>query len=329
MGNKDWKSLLLKSGLPFEYEVKECFVEQKCIVWDEYSYLRQDENQQEKEFSYDIDANYWQGGNSFNFMIECKYKTELTNWFFLPNPYGFQKDVTPNSFLHPVDFFTENKFHFTHTPYETIQKPLGPSCLKGVEIFQNQYLELNIFKAINQLSYAFVEQLIQAMSSQLENKMFFDTVFFNVPVIITNADLYLINQKLTTANVEKATAIEEVSEKHDFLLFHNKIGESLRLHNLSALAQFFGSLENNLFETRNKSFSKTLDHFIDVLSKNYCPEVILIMHHDQAHKNYERLFDYINFMVKPSEQLSAAVKKVTEDFKSKMERMDELIKKKT
>jgi len=325
MSEKNWKHHLLKSGLPFEYEIKECFVKNNCTVWDEYSYLKEDENKVEKEFSYDLDVNYWTGNYSMTFMVECKYKTEPTKWFFLPDPYSYQDDITQNSFLHPIDYFTENKFLFKLHPFCNVQSPLGPFCLKGVEIYQNQFLETNIFKAINQLSFAFIEQLIISIESQLE--VFPETVFFNIPIIVTNAELYLINEKLTTADIENSENIEEVSERHDFLFFHNKIGESLKKYNSETLTQFFKFKGEETFNTKNKSFTKDLSHFIDVLSENYCPEIILIMHHDNQHDNFKKLFDYINFIMKPSDELEKKKIQVKENFENEMEKIKNSITK--
>lgn len=308
MSDSNWKKYLLKSGLPFEYEVKECFAKQGCTVWDEYSYLRHDENSQEKEFSYDIDANCWIEGNSIDFMIECKYKTEPTTWVFTPDPYGYQNEINQNSFFHAVDYFSKVKFLFQSYPYHSIRDSLGGICLKGVEVYQNQFLETNIFKAINQLSYAFADKLINSMDSQINTERFSKSIFFNIPIIITNAELRLINKNSTTKIIEDATEIEEVTTKHDFLFFHNKIGDSLRKYNLLKLSIFFNELGEGKFKERNESFAKDVNHFIDVLASNYCPQMIVIMHHDEYHNNYQKLFEYMNFFLKNSNEMKEKLK---------------------
>lgn len=324
----NWKKHLLKSGLPFEYEVKECFAKHGCTVWDEYSYIKEDENSIEKEFSYDLDANYWPGGHSVDFMIECKYKTEPTKWFFTPDPYAYQNDLTKNSFFHAVDYFSGNHFPFNHHPYDNvIEKPLGPFCLKGVEIYKNTSIETNITKAIHQLSYAFIEKLIGSMDSQLDTdmKLFHKANFIHIPVIITNADLHLINENLTTRDIQQADSIEQISTKHDFLLFHNKIGEHLKNYNYSKLASYF-AMKSKLFEQRNTSFSKDLNHFMEVVASNYSPQVILIMNSDEQHKNYDKLFDYVNFIMKSSEERQQRIDFVQKEMKEKHELMDKKIK---
>lgn len=324
----NWKEYLLKSGLPFEYEVKECFAKNRCTVWDEYTYLKEDENRIEKEFSYDLDANLWNGGYSIDFLIECKYKTKPTKWFFTPNPYAYQNDLSKNSFFHPIDYFTNNKFIFAGQPFDNvIKKALGPFCLKGIEVYNGQSQEINISKAINQLAYAFVDKLISAMDSQLNVKMFYDSIFLHIPIIITNADLFLFNQDLTTNDIQKADSIEEISTQHNFLIFQNKIGENLRGYNYKKLAYYFTEIGKENFNNRNKSFSNDLEHFISVISQNYCPQVILIMHHDTKHDNFNKLFDYINFITIKSDEREKRIVEVQDEMKKEFENIDNMIKK--
>lgn len=314
----NWKNHLLKSGLPFEYEVKECFVKKGCTVWDEFSYLKKDENLIEKEFSYDLDANTWEGEYSVDFMIECKYKTEPTKWFFTPDPYSYQNELTKNSFFHPLDHFSKHTFLFDKVPYDdVIKEPLGPYCLKGVEIYKNQHAEINISKAINQLSYAFIDKIIISLDSQLNTEIFNNSTFLHIPIIITNADLYLINKDLTTKDIESADSIEEISTKHDFLLFHNKIGKQLRDYNLNKLVSFFANQEQNMVLKRFNSFTKDLNHFVDIIASNYSPQTILIMNHDINHNNYQKLFDYVNFLITNTPERNERIDKVQKEMEQR------------
>ncbi len=275
MLDKNWKKFLLKSGLPFEYEVKECFAKFGCTVWDEYTYFKNDENEIRKEFSYDIDANYWPIENpsySFNFMIECKYKTEPTQWFFLPDPYSYQDEINQNSFFHTFDHFLEDKFIYKQYPYYNVQEAIGPFCLKGTEIFSNNFVEINILKAINQLTYAFVNQVIASIESQLNDPFFEECTFFNIPIIITNAELNILNEKITTKDIQQAENINEISKKCNFLLYHNKTSESLRLYNIKLLTSYFKTIDKRLFKCKNKSFGEDVESFIDLMSSIYCPQ---------------------------------------------------------
>lgn len=315
--NKNWKDLLLKSGLPFEYEVKTRFAKMGCLVYDDYSFIKSDENGIEKEFSFDIDACYWRGNKCVEFLVECKYKTEPTSWFFLPDDFSNEWEAKSTSYLHTIDHFSNEKFLYSSSPFDKVVEPIGPFCTKGTEIFKSDFIEKNIRSAINQVSYAFVEKLIGALDSQLTNEIFKNTIFFNVPIIVSNAELRLINSDLTTKDIQNAKSIEDVSTKHDFLLFHNKIGQDLKKHNYDRLSSFI--FPNHVSKFSNASGGLLSDplHFVNTVSDKYCPEVIIIMHHSEVVDNYEKLFKQIDFITQPSEKLELKTKEVNEEYQNK------------
>jgi hypothetical protein len=323
-----WKEHLLKSGLPFEHEVKECFVKHGCTVWDEFTYLKDDENKIEKEFSYDLDANTWKDGCSVDFMIECKYKTEPTKWIFSPDPYSYQNDTSINAFLHPIDHFTKHDFLFKHSPFDQVLPPLGPFCLKGVEILKDKPLEVNITRAITQLSYAFADRAISSFNEQLNNEMFANSIFLQIPIIITNADLYVMRNDITTKDISKAKAIEEVASSHQFLFFHNKIGEHLRDHNFSKVQSYFASQQTDKLNERLSTFTKDFDHFTNVICSNYMPEVIVIMRHDPDNHNYKVLFDYLNFLLTNTEERKRKIVEVSDEAEMRHKEFKENVAKK-
>lgn len=83
-------------------------------------------------------------------------------------------------------------------------------------------IEVTIERAISQLSYAFIEKLIASFEEQTSNDMFKNTIFLNIPIVITNADLFILNPSVTTKDIKNSSSINEVATKHDFLFFHNK-----------------------------------------------------------------------------------------------------------
>lgn len=299
---KDWKQLLLKSGLPFEYEVAEHFVKSGCLIWGEYQYSRLDETGKEKDFSYDIDAVYW-NGCSVNLMVECKYKAQPTKWFFLPDSYGYQNDANPDGFFHIGDQFVHKKSQFIKGQLPD-KKHLAPLCLKGVEIFENTYLETNIFKAINQLSYAFVDKLINAFNEQLHTEMFYDTAFIQVPVIVTNAELNLINQKTTISEIKNASKIGEIAENLPFIVFRNKANGNLKRYNQKKLSDYFESIDKQR-AIRCLNYHFHFEQFINDMSE--LPEYILIMNHTESSNNYQLLINYIKELI--SERHPEAIKR--------------------
>jgi hypothetical protein len=289
---KNWKNLLLKSGLPFEYEVKQKFVENQCTVWDEYQYSKLDENNIEKDFSYDLDANYWRGC-SIDFMIECKYKTKETDWFFLPDSYAYQDEVVSDDFFNITDYFVNERFKFGRTNFRE-KEYLGPLCQKGVEIFENNYVESNIRKAINQISYAFVEKIIQGIDEQLNVETFYDTAFVSIPIIVTNAKLNIINVDISTQDIKKANKVEDISEQKSFVVHRRKISNDLKKHNLKKLNEYFNST-NKEYAEKHLCGHQNVELLIETLSE--MPSTILIMSHSDEEDNYKKLFDYVNELI--------------------------------
>ncbi|MBD3338195.1 MAG: hypothetical protein GF353_03765 [Candidatus Lokiarchaeota archaeon] len=325
---KNWKQLLLKSGLPLEYEVRESFVENGCIVWDETTYIRNDEDSIEKEFSYDVHANTSKGGYSIDFLIECKFKVENTKWFFLPDPYNYQYDVDRLDFFHPIDHFSKGSFIMNHIPYSHLFEPIGPFCQKGIEIFGNTFLEKNIRKAINQLSYVFIERIIECWDNQLNNELFKNSIFLNIPIIITNADLFQINPKTTISMIKQADSIENISQKCNFILYHNRIGEQLRRYNIEKFNKYFQQIEQKVVEKNFNTFTKDFIHFANILCSNYSPRLIIIMQHTDDHKNYVELFNYISSILEPDDVTKNKIDNAMEIFSKKIDaKMDESRKK--
>jgi len=320
----NWKNELLKSGLPFEYEVQECFVKNGCTVWGEATYLREDEEEKVKEFSYDIDANYWKGGYCLNFMIECKYKIQPTKWFFLPHQYKYQNDLDKNGFFHPLDYFSDHSFPFNKFPVSDAFENLGPFCLKGVELFENQYLEQNIRKSIHQLSYSFVNRSIECFENQLTVDTFKNSIFLNVPIVVTNADLHLINENATIEQIESANSIEDVSTKQNFLFFFNKIGMQLKEYNKLKLKKYFQSIDSKLIL---ESKTNDIDLFIEYFSSNFCPQVILFMQHTKDAKNYSTLFNYINQVLEPDKDTQKKIDIVCKSFEERCKDFGKKVKK--
>ncbi|WP_312352018.1 hypothetical protein [Sphingobacterium multivorum] len=183
------------------------------------------------------------------------------------------------------------RFSFSRKqPYD--KKFIGPLCGKGVEIYRDNFLEANIRKAINQISYAFIEKVIQGIDEQLYNQTFFDTAFITLPIVITNAKLNIINEKITVQEIQNADNVEEVSRECDFLIHRSKIGNDLKRHNEEKLRNYFKA---NSEYAEKHILADSVDQLIETLAE--MPQMILIMNHDYAGDNYIKLFKYIDSLI--------------------------------
>lgn len=306
MPTTKWKNFLLKSGLPLEYEVKTILDIKNCISSFEYSYLRHDENSIINEFSFDINSAYIKGNHFFKLMIECKYRDSSTDWLFLPGKYGGPSELGHTSFLHPCDHFTKRaKFPFKWPELP----PIGKACLKGVEITSESQNPKTITQAINQLSYAMAEMIVDDMIHQIEELLATsEMIFYNIPIIITTANLYRLNENITIEKLKETDTLLDIATKENCLVLETKIGKDLERHNKNIFLNFIKRYGKKTLEKKLNSFNENVDFICDVISSNYAPQSILIVQHTQDNKGLDKLFDLMNEVANPSETTTSYIK---------------------
>lgn len=318
MSNAKWKDFLLKSGLPLEYEVKEFLDSQNCVSSFDYSYFRNDENSIINEFSFDINAAYIEKNHFFKLAIECKYRDRSTNWLFLPGTYGGMSELGHTSFLHPLDHFTKHtKFPFKYPELP----PIGKACLKGIEITSDGQNPKTITQAVNQLSYAMAEMVVEDMISQIEEHLATsEMIFYNVPIIVTTANLFRLNENVTIEMIKETDKLSEIATEEDCLIIDSKIGKDLERHNKGVFTNFINEYGKNNLNKKLKSFNDDIDFLTDVISSNYAPQAILVLKHTPDNIAFKKLFQLIKEVINPS-------KKTIEYFKQENKRITEIAKK--
>ncbi|PKP23042.1 MAG: hypothetical protein CVU05_01305 [Bacteroidetes bacterium HGW-Bacteroidetes-21] len=311
-----WKDFLLKSSIPLEYEVMQLLSENGCVGNYEYTYLREDENEVINEFSYDIDASYIKGGDFFDLMIECKYRDPSTNWIFIPENYGGINEIESYAFLNPIDHFTKEK-KFLPLDYE----PLGALCGKGIEITSGGQNPKTITQTISQLSYAMAEKIVSAMEHQIDELLATsEVIFYNVPIIVTTANLYRLNENVTMEEIKKASNIEDVGTKEDCIILNGNIGTDLEYFNLSKFSKFINSRGKDFLNEKLKSFNKDIGFVLSVIAKQYSPQAIAVIQYSEPNNGFKKLFDYLNEVHSPSEKTDLRMQE-------KQKRMEDISKK--
>lgn len=320
MANNKWKDYLLKSGLPLEYEVMDYLESKKCVSSFEYSYLRPDENLIENEFSFDIDSAYIREHHFFKLLIECKYRDSSTNWLFLPGEYGGLHELGKTSFLHPNDHFnSKRKFPFKYPELP----PIGKPCQKGIELTSEQQNPKTITQAVNQLSYAMAEMVVDDMEHQIDSLLMLDEViFYNIPIIITTANLYRIKENTTIEKIKATDNLLDIATKEDCIVLQTKIGKDLQRHNEKIFSTFIKKRGREFLKSKLKSFNDDFAFVSEVMSSSYCPQAILVLQHTSDNKAFEKVFNLMDEIINPSEQTRAFVenekqriKKLTAQFK--------------
>jgi hypothetical protein len=271
-----WKSRLLSSSIPLEYEVAKILVKNTFSVNFDYSYKRKDDSA-EKDFSVDVKG-YGFCPFSENKPInaevtviaECKYRVEGTKWLFIPDIDTHTPKVMGNV-IRAFDLFS--KYHYDRsiiTP-SLFEFTKLPTCLKGVEvnITSGEVHETGIVHGISQLKYA----LPQIIHDEIENTLWANHVddthpFFIIPLLVTTADLYILNKNATTKSIKDTSDLKGISRKVPYLKLYSNTSPDFRLHLKNVFNDFDYSYEEidrlNYFEnlrifSGGELFAKTND----------------------------------------------------------------------
>lgn len=319
---KTWKDHLLRSGLPLENDVKNMLTERGCVGSYEYSYLKEDENVVEKEFSYDIDAAYIKGIHFFEFMIECKYRHESTKWIFTPSSYEGFRELHPNEFLHANDHFVSHRFPFKWS----FPINFGPACGKGVEITTNGDNDKTIAQAIHQLGYAFAEKMASAFEHAIFGLLGDEHIFYHLPIIVTTADLWRLKEGATIAQIKKASDLSEIADQCDILIIDNTTGVQLEQFNNEVFTKFRERVGDKHLQKNLNTYTDDLDHFFSVISKHYCPSAFVVMKYDDQGVFIDKLFRYIHLLLNPDADLKEKLLKQARDEEKMTAEIDEMLK---
>jgi hypothetical protein len=299
---KSWKESLLSSGLPLEFQVLKYLESKGCIANFEYSYLRPNETNVERQFSYDIDAAYIKEDHFVTFMVECKYRHPTVQWVFAPETYGGHHELSQNAFMHPMDHFVPAEF-----PFEgSFPRQLGPACSKGIELTPSGDNDKSITQGLNQLAFAFAPKIADAVEHQVHKLLVADIVFYHIPIIATTAELFRLRENVAIEEIKSASDIAEVTTKETCLVLNYNTGVELRRYNESV----FGGLRERLgdpdLSNSLNTFTEDLSHLFGVIADHYSPGCIVILH---ANKDtFDHLFSYVDELLFPSDSLLGELK---------------------
>lgn len=308
----------MKSGLPLEYEVFDYLEKKGCQSRFEYSYLKLNENAVETEFSFDIDAAYIKGENHehyFNLMIECKYRDESTNWLFLPYSYD-SYDLRHTCFLHELDVFNKELKY----PYINPEMPqIGKACTKGIEIASTGHNPKSITQAVNQLNYAMASNILSSLDNQYTVALANDTIFYHIPIIVTTANIYRMEEGTCIADIKNSSSIEDFSTKEDCIVLNITAGKDLENHNREVLFSLLDSYDAEELKSKMNFHTDDIGFFLSVIAKHKCPSSIIVIQHTKDNSGLNKLFELLDNIISPS-------KATLEYLKARQEELDKIDK---
>lgn len=220
-----WKSRLLSSSVPLEYEVARTLTEHQFAVDADYAYSRMD-GDSSKDFSVDISATAYPPYRGekilaeIHLLIECKHRHENTKWLFFPDPNTDEfATFRLGSTVRAVDEFSSTFFRSMATAKFD---ELGTVCLKGVEIdlSTGSVHDSEIRHGLYQLQFALPRLLSEAVTFNLRNLAEDRHPFFFCPILLTTASIHVAKAETSVRSVEAATALEDISAEEPFVLLH-------------------------------------------------------------------------------------------------------------
>jgi hypothetical protein len=219
------KTELLKSGLPLESMIADAIKtlssksNNRLINHGEYLFERQESefpNSVDFLVTYDLDikdADFMQ----IAFLIECKYRTRGTSWYFTPSP---MDDFGMEFFVR--NYFSKGKCE----KFPTLAPPLNDESIqavgKGIEIYSNGARnEKSISEGIHQLMFAsssllsraFVkeETMLQTMLKRGIDIRGRSCHSLICPILLTTSDIYFLKD-VNIEKIEKSERPEDLGK---------------------------------------------------------------------------------------------------------------------
>ncbi|WP_019910332.1 hypothetical protein [Paenibacillus sp. HW567] len=324
--SKKWKSKLLSSSIPLEFDVAKLLVDQGFIIEADYTYSRDDKGTY-KNFSVDINASAYapfsetesEGRNEFcanvQLLIECKYRDNNTKWLFLPeiNTTDFTQMIAGRAIriieeFSPVRFEDKKSVHDFECEIEDAYKAIELKLGDSPSVY-----DAEIKHGISQLQYAIPGLLRHLIEYNIGEHLNDNRPIIMCPILVTTADLLLINTDVSISKVYEAESLEEMTTKHPFLLFYSDSNPEFQEHwirtfdDFSSLNETPGMIKlESLFQN---STPNSIKHFnasnlVEHLSvgssyylREYCSHFVIC--------NYNHLEEFI-------EKLKLSIKKLIE-----------------
>jgi hypothetical protein len=167
---------------------------------------------------------------------------------------------------------------------------------------------------MSQLSYAMAEKILDSMEHQI-NEWIPEIIFYNVPIIVTTANLIRLKENTTIDEIKKSKTIAEIGTKEDCLVLKNYIGRDLEQYSFDKFRQFIKEYGQAELNKKLNSFNDDIVFVSSVIAKHYCPQAIAIIQLTDTNSGFQKLFSFLDEVIKPTE-------KTFERMKERQKRMD-------
>lgn len=253
-----WKSRLLSSSVPMEYEVAKMLVASGYVIDSDYTYARDDAGLT-KDFSVDIRATGYLPFKSKNYratlelLVECKHRQQGNKWLFFPDPN--MDEMSPfvlGRTMRAVDHFSRVFFAPNCTvPFDAE----AIFCMKGVEVDASNGTvhDSEIKHGLAQLQYALPSLLADNIRFNMQGHEDDNSPFIFCPILLTTSELFVAHDDISIKSVEHASTLEDIAAPAKYVILHLYPTPDFERHQQISCA--------SLAELAKRPLTKNLDAF--------------------------------------------------------------------
>ncbi len=276
MSDSKWKSNLLSSSFPLEYETARMLVSKGLSVSSEYTYNRRNDSGKDTDFSVDIHALGFtpfddenEVTSSLHILVECKHRTKQAKWLFLPDPN--EEDMSPVILGKTINFIDKFSLYSLNKQSSIIFDEDLYASYKCIEINGDQVYDKEIKHGISQLRYALPRLILDNILQNIYNHPDENLPFIYCPILLTTAELYISDADFSMQAVEEFSSVENIGTKVPYLLYYSDFGPDFENHCRKQFEELANIIEDDSFITLEKNIKdKNHDFYVSELPSRLC-----------------------------------------------------------
>lgn len=119
--------------------------------------------------------------------------------------------------------------------------------LKGVElnIYTGEVFDKDIKHGINQLKYALPYLIKDSIEGNIYGGFSDIVPDFIIPILVTNADIYILNKDFKINNLKSIHTIDQIAKKTPYLISYSGIGPDFTEHHKQVFKDFNSKISKN------------------------------------------------------------------------------------
>ncbi len=229
--NLKWKKGLLSSGMPLEFEATSLLVSKGFAVNSDFKYTEVNDSGVARDSSVAIHAvshipfsDPDKTTARIDLLASCRHRRPDEAWLFLPdlNKPNFSP-ATPGNTIRVIDNFSP--YTIESDASVTFDADL-PVCQKGIEIdMETGNVSDSMFReGLIQLQYAIPRLLTENAILYLSLLPEQNVPFIFCPVLLTTAQLFVVNKDATTDQIEACSEIHDIATRVPYLIMYSDYG---------------------------------------------------------------------------------------------------------